>query len=68
MNDEIIAEVRAIREAHAAKFNYDLRAIFEDLKRIEAETTAAGWPHIEAPSEPPPLSNNTVHKIRFVRR
>lgn len=32
MNDEIITEVRAIREAHAAKFNYDLRAIFEDLK------------------------------------
>jgi len=68
MNDEIIAEVRAIREAHAAKFNYELRAIFEDLKRIEAETTAAGWPHIEAPSEPPPLSNNAVQKIRFVHR
>jgi len=37
MNDEIIREVRAIREAHATKFGFNLRAIFEDLKRSEAE-------------------------------
>ena len=41
LNDEIIEEVRAIRDAHAAKFAYDLRAIYADLKRSEAERIAA---------------------------
>ena len=30
LNDEIVEEVRAIREAHAEKFNFDLRAIYDD--------------------------------------
>ena len=34
-DDPIIAEIRRIREAHAAKFDYDLDAIFEDLKEKE---------------------------------
>lgn len=46
LNDEIVAEVRAVREAHAAKFNYDLRAIFEDLKKSEAARIAAGHPFV----------------------
>jgi hypothetical protein len=33
--DPIVAEVRKIREAHAAQFSYDLRAIFQDLKQQE---------------------------------
>ena len=35
--DPVVEEVRRIRDAHAAKFGYDLRAIFEDLKRQEKE-------------------------------
>ena len=35
MNDPIVDEVRRIRDAHAAKFNYDLRAIFQDIKEQE---------------------------------
>ena len=31
-SDPIVDEVRRIREAHAARFNYDLRAIFKDIK------------------------------------
>jgi hypothetical protein len=42
LNDEIVDEVRQIRDAHAARFNYDLRAIFDDLKKSEAERLAAG--------------------------
>lgn len=42
MNDEIITEVRAIKDAIGAKFNYDLRALFEDIKRGEAELEAKG--------------------------
>jgi hypothetical protein len=32
VNDPIVAEVRRIRQEHAAKFNYDLEAIYRDLK------------------------------------
>ena len=28
--DEIVEEVRRIREEHAAKFNHDLKAIYDD--------------------------------------
>jgi hypothetical protein len=31
-HDPIIDEIRAIREAYAAQFDFDLRAIHEDLK------------------------------------
>jgi hypothetical protein len=35
MNDPIVDEVRRVRDAHAAKFNYDLDAIFQDIKEQE---------------------------------
>jgi hypothetical protein len=34
-DDPIVAELHAIREAHAKKFNYDLDAIFTDIKEYE---------------------------------
>lgn len=37
MNDPIVDEVRRIRDAHAARFNYDLQAIFLDIKEREKE-------------------------------
>ncbi len=36
--DEIVEEVRKHREAYAAKFNFDLRAIYEDLKKAEQKS------------------------------
>ena len=36
MKDPIVEEVRRIREEHAAQFNYDIDAIFADLKRLQA--------------------------------
>lgn len=36
--DPIVAEVRKVRETHAAQFNYDLEAIYRDLKRQEKES------------------------------
>ena len=33
--DPIVEEVRRIRQEHAAKFNYDLDAIFDDFKAQE---------------------------------
>lgn len=35
MNDPIVDEVRKVRDAHAARFNYDLDAIFRDIKEQE---------------------------------
>ena len=32
-SDPVIDEIRKIREAHAAKFNYDLSAIYADLRK-----------------------------------
>ena len=37
MNDPIVDEVRAVRDAYAARFNYDLHAIFLDIKKREKE-------------------------------
>ena len=44
--DPIVAEVRKVREAHAAKFNYDLLAIYQDLKEQEkrSERTFVSYP------------------------
>ncbi len=36
-SDPIVAEVRKIREAYAKKFNYDIRAMCEDLKERQAQ-------------------------------
>jgi len=36
--DPIVAEIRQIREESAAKFNYDLKAIVQDIQRQERES------------------------------
>ena len=33
--DPIVNEIRKIRETHAARLNYDLQAIYRDLKEQE---------------------------------
>lgn len=38
MNDLIVDEVRRIRDIHAAMFNYDLDAIFQDIKEQEKKS------------------------------
>lgn len=35
--DEIVEEVRKVREEYAAKFDHDLEAIYLDLKKHERE-------------------------------
>ena len=67
LNDEIVDEVRAIRESHAAKFGYDLRAIYEDLKKSEAEHIAAGHPFVSPPSGLP-APNSALQRTRFAHR
>jgi hypothetical protein len=36
--DEIVEEIHRIREEYAKSFNYDLEAIFADLRKKEAES------------------------------
>jgi hypothetical protein len=42
--DPIVEETRRIRDEHARKFNYDLSAIFADIKRFEASLLAMPSP------------------------
>jgi hypothetical protein len=37
-DDPIVAEVRAIRDKQAAKFNYDVRAILEDARKRQPKS------------------------------
>ncbi len=45
-SDPIVEEVRRARDAYAARFNYDLRAIYHDLKEQEKRSgaTVCGTP------------------------
>ena len=36
--DEIIQEVRAIRDAYARRFNYDVWALYRDAKKREGKS------------------------------
>jgi len=67
LTDEIVDEVRAIREAHASKFGYDLRAIYADLKKSEGKRIADGHPYVSPPSEPP-APNSAFQRTRFAHR
>ena len=67
LNDEIVDEVRAIREAHANKFGYDLRAIYADLKKSEGKRIANGHPYVFPPSELP-VPNSALQRTRFAHR
>jgi hypothetical protein len=69
--DPIVDEVRRARDAYAARFNYDLRAIYRDLKEQEnrsgrkvvsyAESSTCAEP-IEAlqPTEPAPTDSDKI--------
>ena len=66
LDDEIITEVRANRNVHAAKFNYDIDAIAADLKLIEAQYIAKRFPCVQ----PPPrerMPNSALQRTRFAR-
>ena len=45
--DPIIAELRAIRRAYAARFNYDVDAMFRDMR---ARQEASGREYVRLPS------------------
>jgi len=60
MNDEIIAEVHAIKIAIGLKYADNLGALFEELRRGEAELKAAGVLVIDPPLDPAGLPNSAL--------
>ena len=63
--DPILREVREARERHAAQFNFDLKAIFADLKRTEQRR---GSKVLEPPPKGEALPNPALQRTRFARR
>ncbi|MDE0432631.1 MAG: hypothetical protein OXH92_01355 [Bryobacterales bacterium] len=58
--DPIIAELRAVRDRHAARFDYDVAAIFRDIRAVQ-ETSGRDYVRYPARralsvSEDPPTS------------
>ena len=47
--DPIIDELRAVRDKHAARFNYDVEAIFRE---IQAQQEASGREYVRLPPRP----------------
>jgi hypothetical protein len=69
MNDPIVDEVRRIRDAHAARFNYDLDAIYRDIKEQETKSGHSFVNGVARPAESktmappaahPPASNDSM--------
>ena len=55
--DPVVDEVRRIRDARAAKFNYDLRAFFRDLK---AKQEASGRKYVRYEPRRPVVESKSV--------
>lgn len=66
--DPIVQEVRRIRQEHAARFDYDLQAIFDDLKRTEEARDPLQSPLVSPPEPgeiaPTPALHRTAHALR----
>jgi hypothetical protein len=58
MNDPVVDEVRKVRDAHAARFNYDLDAIFRDIKDQEKKSGRKFVSFPPRKAEPSPLQPN----------
>lgn len=57
-SDPIVDEVRRVRDEYAARFNYDLRAIYRDLKEQEKRSGRKLVSYAEISKEAKP--NNPV--------
>ena len=50
IEDDVLREVRAAREAYARLHNFDVRAMLADLKTRDS---AGDWPVVRRPARPP---------------
>jgi hypothetical protein len=56
-DDPIVAEIRAIRKAHAEKFHNDPHLICEDIRRLERESSRTYVTLPPRPIKPEPTSD-----------
>lgn len=49
MRDPIIDEIRRVREAYAARFNHDVEAIYEDIRKHQEQS---GRTYVRLPPRP----------------
>ena len=68
MDDEIIAEVRSIKDAIAERYHYDLRALYVAIQRGEVELQAQGVKLIPPPANPSSVPPSAYQRTRFARR
>ncbi len=70
MKDTIIAELRKIRDAHAAKFNYDFDAIADDWMRQQSAAKRMGQRFVDlsAKLKPRHRGKSLVSKSNKARR
>ncbi len=61
LNDEVVAEVRQIRETHSARLHFDLWAIYADLKKSQDARIADGHPYVSPPTVAPNTGFRRVH-------
>ena len=66
MIDEIIAELRTIKERLAEESDCDIRRIAEEIRKSEIQSKKEGWKHIDAPVLPEPKS--AFQRTRFAHR
>ncbi|NJL26513.1 MAG: hypothetical protein HC897_00890 [Thermoanaerobaculia bacterium] len=66
--DPIAQEVRAAREAHAARFSFDWAATFIDLKRSEQQRARKTSQLLSPPDLPAPRPEPPVRGVRFSQR
>ncbi|MBF0141132.1 MAG: hypothetical protein HQL74_12740 [Magnetococcales bacterium] len=64
--DPIVEEIRKVREEHAARFNYDLDAIYQDLIRMQQES---GREYVDLSRKPDqeaasPIDNRSYHTVK----
>ncbi len=52
MEDEVVKEVRAARDAFAASHGYDIDAIMAALRELTEQSAAKGWKVVRLPSRP----------------
>lgn len=68
MNDEIMMEVHAVKDAIGAKYGHDLNALFEEIKLGEAKLKASGVKVLAPPANPASLPNSALQRTRFAHR
>lgn len=66
MIDEILHEVRTVKEALAQQSGYDIRRMAEEIQKSEVQSARQGWQHVPAPVMPMPES--AFRLTRFAHR